>query len=378
MANINLTAADLAAVPVRGMIHEDLMNAVYDISPDPRVICDQTGTMDSGNTLKGWIRESLEVANPRNARVSGSDSTGNDTRTGERLETFHQIASKTIKVSDRASNSDTVGSSDELIRQLIKRQRALRRDEESTYASRGIAQEGDGDTVPGWTAGVGGWIGVPQFNIDTAGATTPGSTTSNNSIRGATGDDPVLSNTTNGGGYPTTEATVGTTWAWSEGATKDMMRAAYENGGQPSVAMSTPAVIEIMSDYLFTSSARVATLQSTAPQGNRVDNSSGDGQSTGGIVAQGSVNVLVTNFGTLFLTPNLFQPDSEAGVSADLYLLDMELWERSYLQGYETKDLARTGIAENREITVDFALCCLNPEGNAVVADVSTTLAGTV
>jgi len=59
-----------------------------------------------------------------------------------------------------------------------------------------------------------------------------------------------------------------------------------------------------------------------------------------------------------------------------LYLLDPELWERSYLQGYETKELSRDGLGENREITVDVTLCSLNEEGNAIVADIDYALAG--
>ena len=152
------------------------------------------------------------------------------------------------------------------------------------------------------------------------------------------------------------------------------MRAAFENGGNPTIAMSVPTAIELLSDYLFTSSARVATLQSNAQQGNRTDNGTGGGQSGGGIVAQGAVNIFVTNFGTLELVPNRFQPDS-ATDEADLYLIDPETWERSYMQGYETKELARSGLAENREISVDFSLCALNPEANAVVADIDLTTA---
>ena len=58
-----------------------------------------------------------------------------------------------------------------------------------------------------------------------------------------------------------------------------------------------------------------------------------------------------------------------------MYLLDPTTWERSYLQGYETKELARTGLGENREITVDATLVALNPEANAVVADCDLTTA---
>jgi len=154
-----------------------------------------------------------------------------------------------------------------------------------------------------------------------------------------------------------------------------MMREAYLQGGNPTLAMSTPACIEVMSDYLFTSSARVATLRTETAASNRTDNSTGGGRSGSGVTAQGSVNILVTNFGTLELVPNRFQPEVAAD-TADLYLIDPDSWERCYLQGYQTKELARDGLAENREISVDFSLIASNPEANAIVADINTATPG--
>jgi len=368
MADINLTAADLAAVPVGGTIHEDVMNAIYDVSPVDRPFCDAIGTGDAGNTYKEWVREQLEAANSSNARVDGSSSAGiQEQVTGERIGNYHQIMTKTVRVSDRGRNSDTINSSDELVRQLMKRQKALRRDEEAAYTSKNEAIAGDGDTVAGQLCGVGSWIGVKVKDV--------ASTTSD---RGATGVDGVLTgDSSGGGGFVTTAATAGTKRALSEASVKNMMRAAYLNGGNPTIAMSTPACIEVFSDYLFTSSARVATLQSDVSSSNRTDNGTGGGRSGGGVTAQGAVNIFVTNYGTLELVPNRFQDEVATDV-ADLYLIDPDTWERCYLQGYETKELARDGLAENREISVDCSLIALNPEANAIIGDLDTSLAATV
>ena len=344
------------------------MDKIFDISPVDRPFCDATSVGEAGNTQKDWVRESLAAANPQNKRIDGSSSDGlNDTVLGERLSNYHQISSKTVRVSDRARNSNTVDTSDELIRQLTKRQKEVRRDEEAAYVSKNTAIAGNGTTVEGQLAGVGSWIGVKVLN---AASTT--------SDRGAGGADPVLSNDATGdGGFPVTAAVAGTARPWSETVTKNMMRESYLQGGNPTIAMSTPQSIEIISDYLFTSSARIATLRTETSASNRTDNGTGGGRSGGGVTAQGAVNILVTNFGTLELVPNRFQPEVSAGVS-DLYLLDPDTWERCYLQGYETKELARNGLAENREITVDYSLIALNPEANAIVADIDTTAAGVV
>lgn len=355
MATENLDAVNLAAVAVGGTIHEDLMNKLNDISPVDRPFCDSIGSGTHPNENPSWVREALEAATPDNARIDGSSSASlNDTVTGERISNYSQIMSKTVRVSDRGRDSDTVGSSDELVRQLMRRQAALKRDEEAAYVSNNAAVAGNGTDTASKLAGIGSWIGTGQVTTNTS--------------RGAsTGADPVLSG--DPGGYPDTAPVAGTLRALSYSYIGEMMKAAYLNGGNPNLAMGTPTVIDLLSSFLFTETANVATLQSDTGQSNRSTVSSGNGATGGGVVAQGSVNVLVTNFGTLVLTPNRFQGETSSGGS-DLFLLDTELWEKSYLQGYETKTLARTGLAENREITVDCTLKCLNEEGNAVIADI--------
>jgi hypothetical protein len=370
MSTANTDAYDLSQVDIGGTIHEDVMDAIYDISPVDRPFCDSIGVTESGNPYKEWTRESLEAADKDNATVDGADAGTDDSVTGERIGNHHQLMDKVVRVSTRARNVDAIGTSDELIRQLMKRQRALRRDEEAALTSRNPAVMAT-SSVAGKLAGVGAWIGVKIADV---AATT--------SSRGITsGTDPVLTGDgTGGGGFPDTAAGEGVKRALSETYVKDMMREAYENGGDPRVCMSTPAGIEVFSDWLFNSSARVATLQSYTDQSNRTNNGTGGGQSGGGVTAQGAVNIFVTNFGTLELVPNRFQPQAHAADAdvADLYLLDPDTWERTYLQGYETNELAKTGTADNRQITVDVSLCALNPEANAVVADIDVTATPTV
>jgi hypothetical protein len=64
---------------------------------------------------------------------------------------------------------------------------------------------------------------------------------------------------------------------------RDAVQAVYTDGGDPTVMMSIPGVIRKFSEYLFTSSARVATLMSD------------QGKSTEQATALGSVNVFVTD-----------------------------------------------------------------------------------
>ena len=361
MAANQLDERNLALQPDVSLINEDVMQQIYDLLPEDKPFTDAVGSRDDKNHYVEWVSEALEAANPDNARIDGSSSAGvNDTVIGNRYGNYHQIATKTVRVSDRGRNSDTIGSSDELVRQLMKRQKALRRDVEASLTGINVAAAGtvtnNDATGASTTAGIGSWIMT-------------------NNVGPGDFEAPTLSGTT--GGFPDTAAVVGTKAAGTETNVRAAMELAYLQGGNPTLAMSTPACITGLSSYMFTSSARIATFQSNAPQGNRTTASSGNGNTGGGIVAQGSVNMFVTDYGTLELCPNRFQPEAAAGVS-DLWLIDTDYWEVGYLQGYETKSLARDGLAENREISVDFALIAMNEKSSSAVRSIDTALAWTL
>lgn len=370
MSTTNLDERNLSGVAVGGQVHEDLLDQIWDLSPLDLPFQDMIGRTTSSNHLKEWVRENLEAADPDNAAIDGADFGPDESVTGERIGNYHQQSTKSLKVSDRARSVNNVGSRDELMRQVSKRQRALRRDVEArlTSARAAVAGSTDGDnnaTGASECAGVGAWIGSGAWAEKVA-----------NTVRGAAGADPVLSGAGGIGGQPTTAPVPGTAAALSEANIKAAMRGAYENGGDIQYAMGRPTVIELFSDFLFTSSARVATLQSNAPQGNRQGNDAGNGSAGGGVTAQGAVNVYVSNFATVVLTPNRFQPVVAADVS-DLYFIDPDLWELSFLRNYYMKELATTGLAENRGLAVDYTLISYNEEGNAAVCDIDETAAMT-
>lgn len=360
MAAANLDTVNLAAVVAGGQLNEDVMQKIHDISPIDLPFSDMIGRSKGKQPYISWVEKALAAAAADNVVIEGADAGTTDTTTGRRVGTYHQLSDKVLRMADRSRYSDTIGTGDELAYQLMERQQELRRDVEARISSTLPAVAGNGSDEGDETAGIGAWIASDS--------------STNNSDRGATGADPALSGTT--GGYPDTEQTDGTARTLTETILKSMIQAAYNNGGNLTHAMGRPVVIGLISDYLFSSSARIATLQSQVAQSNRTMASSGNGAQGGGIVAQGAVNIYVTNFGTVILTPNRFQPQTDTDASS-LYLIDKSLWKLSFLRGYTTDELAKTGSADNRQITVDFALISMNEEGNAVIADIDETAAMT-
>ena len=373
MSTENLDAVDLAGAVEGGLINEDVMDRIYAIDAESRPFCDAIPSDEADNTYKEFVSEILEDASSENAFVDGQSLASlNDTKIGLRFGNYCQEMVKVVRVSNRGRAVDSIGTSDQMLWQLQRRLKALKRDEESAHTSANGAQAGDGNeanadtTGPSVSAGLGSWLST---NVD----------------RGTNGANAVLSGTT--GGYPQTNGgvdpssraewlgiTPGNKRGLTEAMVKSMMRACYDQGGNPSLMISVPAVIEGFSDYLFTSSARVASLQTNVSQSNRTDNSSGDGVSGGGVVAQGSVNLYVSNFGTLELAPDRFQKTytaADTGDVANVFLVDPEWFSRAYLQGYQTKDLARNGLGDNSYVDVDVTLCAMAEHSSACIADIT-------
>lgn len=200
---------------------------------------------------------------------------------------------------------------------------------------------GDGATVPGKSAGLGAQV---KTNISL----------------GATGT---------AGGFNTTTklfvATVpGTKRALSETTIRDILQMVYQEGGNTTTLMARPPVIRKLSEYLFTATARVANMQANQTQ-----------NSPQSLTAYGSVNVFVTDFGqTIVLKDNRLQPVEAAGQST-VYLLDPSHIRQSFLRGYRTEPLGKTGLSEKKLMSVEWTLEVLNEKAQGAIFAIDETLA---
>lgn len=407
MSTSNLDSADLKSVASGGLIREDVMNKIFDISRIPLPLTDMIGTESSSNAYKEWTVDALQQADVGNSVFDGSDPSTDDTATGARIGNHHQIAQKTVRVSFRADSSNVIGRAKELAYQLSRRQQELRRDVEAILLkNQGSYADDGGTTYKGTSGGLPSWIKTNQvsgYGFGSGGA-AGGFSTSINRTSART---------------PSTSAR-----ALTETYVRDAVQDVYLQGGDPSIFMATPMVVRKLSEYMFTSSARVATL---------MNDTDGAKQAA---VAMGSVNVFVTDFGTLKMVPNRLQPfepiGSElttSGMTAGLvyvvstvgsstlaqwqaagwpgtklpkvgqwfkasatgivggggcklatssaFVIDPEYLAVSYLKGYRTEELAKTGLAENRQMSVDFTLIVNNEKAHALIGDIDHTAAVT-
>ena len=327
MSAANIDSFDLKSIAKGGVINEDIMQKIFDISKIPLPFTDLVGSTTHKNERFDWVLDELRAPDLTNARVDGSDAGAAAEAGGARVGNHSQISDEVIAVSYRADASDTVGRTKELAYRITRGNQQIRRDVEAIALNNQASVAGT-DTVAGVTGGLPSWIETTVMNADGSDAT--GSAGGHNMTTGLT----EKVNVGDGSGAA----------GLSFQAVKDCIQGVYEQGGEVTHLMSNPGVIGALSTYMFDNEARVATL--TSDQGAPANSKA---------TALSSVNVLVSDFGTIKLVPNRLQPLDENG-NAIAFLLDPEYVSLSYLEGYRTDTLAKTGLAEKRQISVDWGL----------------------
>ena len=240
------------------------------------------------------------------------------------------------------------GRAGSLSYQIMRAQQRLRRDVEVQLLSDVAAVIDNGDDTAGITAGFFSWVKT-------------------STLFGATGADGGFNTTTK----VTDAPTPGTKINLTEEGIRDVAQGVYEQGGDTEFLCGTPQVIRNLSEYLFTSSARVAT-QTNYKQGENKDQSS---------TAYGAVTVFVTDFGQILkLVSNRLHPQEGGGTPtaavSHLAFIDPKGISVSFIQGFQTRPLARTGLSEKRLTSVDLALAVTNEKMQGAIRDIDEAVPG--
>ncbi|RLA39266.1 MAG: hypothetical protein DRR06_19420 [Gammaproteobacteria bacterium] len=343
MSADNLDGYDLKTALVDGLIHEDVMNTIIDLTQDiPTPLTDMIGSGTHGNEYTSWVEDALAAPNPLNAAIDGSVSTDNNAANGTRQGNHSQISTKRIAVSTRANESNTIGYAEEVTNQVSRRSQEIKRDTEAAMLANNASVAGT-DAVAGVSGSLQSWL---ESNSNYASDGTAGAFDI-----GATGTT------------VTTAAVNGTPEALTETKIRDVAQSVYENGGDPTTLMMVPTVCRKLSEYMFTSSARIATLTSETTQSETA------------ATAKGSVNVMVTDFNVILtfvgnrLQPNYDWATTDANSAA--FLIDPSKLELSYLNGFRAEKEGKKGLSEEWLINGDWTLKVLNERAHGVVGSIS-------
>jgi hypothetical protein len=338
---------DLKQLAAGGLVNEDVMQKIWDISRIPLPFTDRVGTDTATNSYTEWTTDELADPDITNAVVSGADASGNDASGGVRVGNHCQNSVKVLAVTERAQSTDNIGRRDELAYQLMMRQQELRRDVEAIAIGNQASVADDNNATAGKAGGFSAWL-------------------TSNDDSGAGGSATGFNTTTKVVATPTN----GTVRALSLATLKSVIQSIYNNNGDATILMSTPAVISKLVTYILANPTTAAIAQPTA-------NVRGDGKAVSQ-TAQGYVQVLVTDLGTsLELVPNRLQQLYNTATAADVLLIDTARVALAYLKNYVAHPLAKLGLSERKQVSVDWTVKVYVEAAHGVVRDIDPTAAVT-
>jgi hypothetical protein len=308
-------------------IREQLMNSIYNISPEDTPFVTAIGRSKTKNTSPEWQTDAL-AASSDSAVLEGDEYSYSTPTATARLKNICQINRKTVTISGTDQAVEKAGRADEIGYQMEKKAAELLLDMEKAC------------------------VGVNQASV--AGNTTTirrvGSLSSwltTNVSRGSGGANGGY----NSGTGLTVAATDGTERAFAESQLKTVMQAAFTAGGKPSIAMMSPG-----QKVNFSAFAGNAV--------NRVDNAPAKG-STAQMAIMAAADVYKSDFGNLTAVPN------RENRTRDVFLLDPRYAEIAYLRPFVRDKPAKTGDADKRALLVEWTLVVKNEAAHGVIADLS-------
>ena len=349
---IDLTDGDTILDRSGDNVREDFMDAIYNISPVDTPFMSGIGRATCKDVYTSWQQDDLAEPNNVNAAKDGADIGADSSVKARRVGNICQISTKSLIVTGRADSVTKAGRSTEMSYQAAKAAKALKRDMEAILTgNQAAAADSDGDTASK--------LGSLRACFRDAIAGTSEVTTA--LVGAGTGANGGV---TPGTTYVPAVAVAGTARALSETLLQTAILNAYTNGGSPDTIMVTPKVKTILSAYLFSSSARVASLYSDVKQ------------SRGSVAANASVDIYISDFGAFKIVPSRYMgyvTSSHAADHTSLYVLDMGMWSVGYLRPFMTKDISPSGDASKKLMLVDYTLIYKQEMASGGVFDIDST-----
>lgn len=274
------------------------------------------GKASADNTLHEWQTQDLAAA-ANNAQIEGDDASAVAATPTTRLNNRTQISTKTIIVSGtQISGMNPAGRKNELAYQVSLKGLEMKRDMETALTQNTVTVTGNSTTAR-QLRGLEGWLAT------------------NNSL-GVGGVAPSYATNT--------AATDGTARAFTEAQLKTVLQSIFTEGGEP--------------DMIMVSGTNKQTFSTFTGGGTRFDKAEDKSVTA-------SVDVYVSDFGTLKVVPNRFQRSRTA------FILQMDMWKLATLRPMQTVELAKTGDAEKRELIVEYTLEACQEKSSGSVRDLT-------
>lgn len=295
---------------------EDLSDTIYNISPTDTPFLGNISKTKSSAVLHEWQTDALAAA-AANAQLEGDDITSFTAITATtRVSNTCQISSKNMVVSATQDSVNKAGRKKEIVYQITKKTKELKRDVEVVLTGNQASVTGNSTTARQLRS-LCSWYAT-------------------NTQRGTSGVN----------GSSSVAATDGTQRALTESLIKTGLQTAWTQGGDPDLIMVGPFNKTVMS-----------TMTGNATRFVKAESSE--------LVA--NIDIYKSDFGRHKVVANRFSRER------DCHIIDTDLWAIAYLRPMKTEDLAKTGDSTKGYVVSEYTLECRQEAGNAVVADLTTS-----
>jgi len=132
---------------VNSSVREDLIDKIFNTSPEETPVVSGLGKSTASNTYHEWQRDALAAANKDNALIDGDDFAGTAATGTERIGNYCQIFSKQPVVSRRADIVNKAGQKTAMAYQTAKMMKEMKRDMEAAVLSSNVALAGNSSTA---------------------------------------------------------------------------------------------------------------------------------------------------------------------------------------------------------------------------------------
>lgn len=309
-------------------LKESLDPVIWDLFPMDTYFQNHIDKVSVGQPQHQWIFDSLQAA-ANNKQIQGDTYSYATAATASRVSNYTQIARKGIVVSETAQASTVVGQNP-MGREVMKRMKEYKRDVEFDLLGRQGSSAGATNTAAA-SGGVLAWIWG-------TGATVAGNTVAATSSAGTT---PSYASAAVAGQTDGTTAASSITYTDIENAAE----LAWLDGGEPDTIICSNGQKKVV-DAFTSRATRTADIGATDK-----------------LTVQGTVNILVTSFGTFKVVMSRYIPRN------CLVLLQMDKWALGQLRAPKVVDVAPTSDAKNKVIIGEYTLIARNPNSSAKVVD---------
>lgn len=298
---------------------EDLGDIIYDVSPTDTPLVSAIPKGKATSTKHEWLTRSIAAASGSNANVEGDDATTDAANANVRLFNYTQILDKVARVSGTQEAVNNAGMANTMAKELEDKMKEIKLDLEVSILQN-TAQVAGTDTAARVMAGAQTYIKT-NINKDSGGTAAAG-----------TGADTY---------------TDGTPRALQESFVEDALATGWTNGAKPTLG--------ILNAF---QKRKVAAFS-----GSSTKTSDGDKRKV-----TNNVDVYIDPLGNEIR----FVPCRQCPTDV-IYMFDPEYLELSSLRNWFTKDLAKTGDSERKQIIGEMTLEVRNEKAHCAVYDLTAS-----